>query len=650
MKTQRFPLPATIAVLAISFLPSATKAEPLPMPSPEHGVRVERGVEVEMRDGVKLRMDVYWPDVVQANLPVVLIRTPYNKDEYYQAWQLESLLADASEVGGDVKLDRDALAKLFAGDHLADRSVRGYRWMRYLAAYLFASRGHAVVVQDTRGRYTSEGTWHVQGGDIPDGYDTIEWLSSRDWSNGNVGMFGCSYRGDTQIFAAKSRHPNLKAIIPQASGSTIGGAGDRYHYFGIWKNGVLELSSALEWMLRNGPSRTVRPPADTDRFDLVETLPVIDMLDRAGHPPTDWPNMVARPLTDNWWRQFGYMTDYDRFDVPALFINSWWDFGALETLQQFNQFRSNAVSDVARDNQFMVMGPSGHCYSEMMPDSYTIGERPLGDPRFDYWTLYLDWFDHWLKGDDNGVTDNPRLRYFLMGRNEWREADGWPVYESQPMNWYLSSEGNANSSAGDGRLVVRAPAKSGADGFTYDPADPVRTEGGFQSGFDRRNMPAGPFDQSAVERRDDVLVYTSDPLDRGIDIVGPVSAVLYVSSSARDTDFTVKLVEVFPDGKALTIQEGITRMRFRDGYDHETLMNPGQTYEAHVELGATATHVPAGHALRVEISSSNFPRFARNLNTGGDNYRDTTWVSADNSVHHGPRHASRLVLRVLPAD
>ena len=645
---------ASAAVILASLLmnPPAALASPLPMPKPLEGVTVERNIPVTMRDGVTLNMDVYWPEERNTGLPVILIRTPYNKDEYYQRSQLAAYFpGDAtSELDGDITLGRAVLERLLAGDHLPDKTVRAYRWMRYLAAYLFASHGYTVAVQDTRGRYTSEGAWHVQGGDIPDGYDTIEWLSTRAWSNGKVGMFGCSYRGDTQIFAAKSRHPNLAAIIPQASGSTLGGAGNLYHYFGIWKHGVLELASAAEWMLRNGPSRLVPLPADTDYFDLLETLPVIDLLDRAGHPPTDWPDMVGRPLTDNWWRQFGYMTDHDRFDVPALFINSWWDFGAAETLHQFNQFRQNAVSETARDNQFMVMGPSGHCYSEMMAKDFAIGERSLDDPRLDYWQLYLDWFDYWLKGTRNGVTEHARLRYFLFGRNEWREAATWPVPGSATMPWYLDSNGRANSLSGDGQLTMAAPATNKADRFVYDPANPVRTEGGFQSGMDRRRLPAGPIDQTPVEQREDVLVYSSAPLEQGLDIVGPLAAVLYVSSSARDTDFTAKLVDVLPNGRALTIQEGIVRARYRQGYDTETPMREGEVYELRINLGATATHVPAGHSLRLEVSSSNFPRFARNLNTGGDNYRETSWIKAENTVHHGGPHPSRLILTVITAD
>lgn len=630
--------------------PGSVSAGPIPFPEPRFGVVVERHQTVTMRDGARLSLDLYRPSGSIGRLPVILIRTPYNKDEYIEWSQVRHYQGRVAEAPETFTLSREDLGPLLVGDHLESRAVRGYRWMRYLAAYFFASHGYLVAVQDTRGRFRSEGAWLVQGNDIPDGYDTIDWLASRADTNGKIGMFGCSYRGDVQIFAAKSRHPNLKAIVPQASGSTMGGAFDRYHYFGIWRSGVLELANGAEWMVRNGPSKPVPLPPEVSLYELYKSLPVVEMLNRAGLPPTDWPNLTTRAPTDPWWHQFGYLNGHDRVDVPALFINSWWDFGAAETLDQFNLFRSNALSERTRDNQFMVMSPSGHCYSEMMSKDFDIGERDLGDPRLDYWRLYLDWFDHWLNGIDNGVTNRPKLSYYLMGANEWRSSEAWPIKSAMNRHYYLASGGSANGIEGNGRLLAEPTVRDGIDTFNYDPADPVPTEGGFFSSMDPRELPAGPYDQRLVESRPDVLVYTSSKLDRALDIVGPISVTLFVSSSAVDTDFTAKLVDVQPDGRALMLQEGIARARYREGFDREVFMRPGEVYELEIDLGSTATRLPLGHRLRLEISSSSFPRFARNLNTGADNNRTARWLVATNRVHYGAARASRLNLQVLAPE
>lgn len=640
----------------LSCLPLSTLAEfppgPVLFPTPLEGVRVQRNVDIGMRDGVRLATDLFWPAESRGGLPVVLIRTPYNKDEYLQRAQIEPYLAsgEAEERPGSLVLPQATVGRLLRGEHLPDKSVRGYRWIRYLAAYFFASQGYVVAVQDSRGRFESEGDWTVQGSDVSDGYDTIDWLARQPWANGKVGMIGCSYRGDVQIFAAKSLHPALAAIIPQAPGSTLGGAGGMYHYFGIWRSGVLELANAAEWMLRNGPKTRIPPrlAPDLDPYALYETLPVIDMLDRAGLPPTDWPDLVGRSMTDPWWDQFGYVKDHDQFDVPALFINSWWDFGAAETLYQFNLFQRNARSARSRDNQFIVLSPVGHCYSEMVTENARMGELLLGDPRLDYWRLYLDWFDHWLRERENGVTQRPKVLYYLMGKNVWKSAPAWPVPGMIVREYFLSSGGRANSLSGDGRLLDVPPADAPPDEFVYDPANPVRTEGGFFSAMDRRQLPAGPVDQRVVESRNDVLVYTAAPTTSGLEITGPIEVVLHVSSTARDTDFTAKLVDVHPDGRALQIQEGIVRSRFREGYAREVWMDPAGIYELRINLGATAHYLAPGHALRLEISSSNFPRFARNLNTGGDNYRDKHWVQARNRIHHSDQLRSRLLLPIVP--
>jgi len=577
-------------------------------PPAKHQVRIEENVLVPMRDGIKLSTDLYFPVGVEGKLPVVLIRTPYNKD--------------------------------------------GYRRNLRSSARQFAGHGYAVAVQDKRGRFASEGDYVVQGGDVNDGYDTVDWLAKQSWSNGNVGTIGCSYEGDVQILQSQARHPNLKAMIPQAAGSSIGAAGNRYYYFGARKGGNVELAGGLGWFANNGNKVRSKPSKNLpeSRFrEIWGTLPLVGMVERAGGPPTDWNDIVSRELTDPWWDQFGYLKGNERFDVPALHINSWYDFGVAETLLEFNLLRTNAVSARARDNQFVVISPTSHCRSEFGTTSRTIvGEREVGDAQFDYYNLYLRWFDHWLRGADNGVTKMPKVQIYVMGRNEWRGEGEWPLARTRYTKYYLHSDGHANSRSGTGALSVAPPQQEPADKYTYDPGKPVPSRGGPLCCTGTPDAPEGSFDQSEVEARRDVLVYTTPALKTGVEVTGPIKAVLYVSSSAKDTDFTVKLVDVYPDGKAYNVQEGILRARHREGFDKKVWMKPNEVYEVTVDLEATSNYFAPGHRIRVEVSSSNFPRFDRNLNTGGDNYDETTWVVAENLIHHSARRPSHILLPVVP--
>jgi putative CocE/NonD family hydrolase len=295
------------------------------------------------------------------------------------------------------------------------------------------------------------------------------------------------------------------------------------------------------------------------------------------------------------------------------------------------------------------MSPTTHCRSETVTDQTVVGELDFGDARHDYWGMYLKWFDHWLKGADNGVTSMPKVQLFVMGRNQWRGEHEWPLARTRFTPWYLHSRGRANSRNGDGTLSALAPRSEPADSFVYDPAAPVPTIGGSVCAACARgrNLVDGPAEQREVEIRSDVLVYTSAPLERGVEVTGPLNVVLYVSSSARDTDFTAKLVDVHPDGRAYNIQEGIQRMRYREGYDRKVWMEPGAVYKVEIDLEATSQYFKPGHRIRVSVSSSSFPRWDRNLNTGGNNYDETEWLVARNVVHHSARYPSHIVLPVI---
>ena len=366
-------------------------------------------------------------------------------------------------------------------------------------------------------------------------------------------------------------------------------------------------------------------------------------------PLTDWGDLASSGTTDPYWDQFGYLGDDDRFDVPALFINSWYDAAARDMFHEFNLLSRNAESARARDNQFIITSPATHCGSEEATEQTIIGERDLGDVRNEFWRIYVDWFDHWLKGVDNDVTEMPKVQYYLMGKNEWRSGDEWPLGNTQFTNYYLHSDGRANSRYGTGTLSTVPPGEEPPDGYTYDPATPVPSRGGQFCCTRPTPLAAGGFDQSDTEMRHDVLVYSSPVLQQGIEVTGPIEALLYVSSSAKDTDFTVKLVDVYPDGTAYNVQEGIFRARYREGFDKTAWMNPGEVYELSIDLHATGNFFAPGHRIRLEVSSSNFPRFDRNLNTDGNNYDETEWEVAENTVHHSGEHLSHIVLPIIPS-
>jgi uncharacterized protein len=592
--------------------------------------RLDPNVFIEMRDGVHLATDLYFPVGSGQKYPVVLIRTPYGN---------------------------------FPGHNFNDDAVQ-----------VFASHGYVVAVQDKRGKYRSEGVYGVSRGDANDGYDTIDWLSKQPWSNGKVGTYGCSYLGDIQIFLAQTRHPALKAMIPQASGSAVGAAGGFYRYFGAREGGAVDWAASIGWFAEYGQKIAPKLPASLDHAaynaDYVSWnqppkppvidyqrawyhLPMTDALRDQGMPPSDFEDTISKPLIDAYWRQLPYMTESYISDVPALFVNSWYDFGADVTLFEFNWFREHSASQEARTNQYFIMSPGVHCSSERGASSNMIvGTRPMGDTRFDYWQTYLTWFDHWLKNDvaaGRNVAAWPKLRYYLMGANSWQAADSWPLKGTRYVSYDLSSRGHANSLFGDGALSSTRAASDAAasDTFIYDPASPVPSLGGALCCTGTADALPGAVDQRPVEARNDVLVYTSDPLTSNLNVTGQVEAVLYVSSTVVDTDFTVKLVDIYPDGQAFNVLENILRARYREGLDKEVWMQPSKVYSIRIPLGATSNLFGAGHRIRLEVSSSNFPQFDRNLNIGGNNSEGTHWVTASNTVFHSSQYPSHLLLPVM---
>lgn len=573
----------------------------VPYPGPHFEVDLEKDVRIPMSDGIGLYADIYRPRGAGERLPTILIRTQYNKAPYRER----------------------GLAK--RGD----------------VAYMFASQGFAVVVQDIRGRFSSGGTFQLAESDVDDGYDTVAWVASQPWSNGKVGGYGCSTLGINQVMMSQRRPPALAAIVPQSAGGAL-----HNNPYDVVISGVPRISS-LSWF-RETTNQRPQVLEKVDYRKMLLTLPVADMADRAGGAPNDWRDWVAREPRDSWWRQFRFFDENSRPNVPALFVANWYDLPDA-ALELFNRFKSQSASELARRNQYVILSPTLHCEAERATTPYMAGERNLGDIRQDYWSIYLRWFNHWLRGGQGDI-NMPHVQYYLMGANRWKSAETWPLPGTQFVPYYFSSSGHANTSNGDGRLSTTM-ASGSADHYRYDPLKSTP----LASNYGRLD---GATDQREADLRPDRLVYTTEPLRSGVEVTGPLRAVLYVSSSARDTDFVVQLSDVYPDGRVFDVASGIARARYRDAYTaptraqedyrHLSLLTPGRVYRIEVKVGATGIWFPPGHRIRVQVTSAYFPSFARNLNTGGNNSTKTATVVATNTIYHDQRRPSHIILPIVP--
>ncbi|MBZ5563375.1 MAG: CocE/NonD family hydrolase [Acidobacteriia bacterium] len=546
----------------------------------------------KMRDGVVLRADIYRPKT-QGKFPVLLQRTPYDR---------------RNEVDFGLKA---------------------------------AARGYVVIIQDVRGRFASEGEWYPFKYESQDGYDTVEWAASLPYSNGKVGMFGGSYVGATQMLAAIASPPHLAGICPVVTASNYhdgwtyqGGAFEQW-FNESWTSGLAqntldrrvgENANALRWT-------TLLPLTDYPLFVQPETTNLAPYF-------RDW---LAHPDYDEYWKQWAIEEHFAKVKVPAFHIAAWYDIFLGGSLRNYLGIQAHGGSEAARNRQRLLVIIGGHAGSGRKVGDVDFG--PAADLDLD--EVQLRWYDHLLKGADNGVEKEKPVRIFVMGKNQWREEDAWPPSRVREARYYLHSAGKANSLRGDGTLSTTAPESEATDKYVYDPADPTPTDGGPLC-CDPWHLPAGPRDQRPVENRDDVLVYTTPAFDSDFEVTGPVSAELYASSSAVDTDFTAKLVEVWPNGFAQNLAEGIVRARYRNSQEKPEFMNPNEIYKFSIDLWATSNVFLKGHKLRLEISSSNFPRFDRNLNTGEDQGRSTRWVKATNMVYHDRVHPSALVLPGAP--
>ncbi|MET8520671.1 CocE/NonD family hydrolase [Nocardioides sp. NPDC004968] len=569
----------------------------------------ERNVPMKTRDGVILHADVWRP--LEGQAPTLLVRLPYNKE--------------GALLGGGPNVSIPSVIALL-------------------------NAGYAVVWQDTRGTYASEGSFTPKVNEIEDGQDTVAWILEQGWSDGSVGTYGASYSGMTQWALATTDTPGLGAIAPTNAALNW--------YTGLWysQGGALSLSLVTWWnalmyaaeeqrSLQSGeisdPSALLRLGAALmDPLSLNDATPVADLpVHGKGRWFDDW---LAHPDHDEYWAAQDWSGLGGSVTVPTLNVAGWYDLYVAESVADYVRVRTEGGSPRARDESRLVVGPWDHIsLTGQYPDRF-FGLTGAGDLS----ELHVAFFDQTLRGHAP-ETPAPRVRLFVMGIDQWRDEEDFPLPDTQYVDYHLHSDGSANTRNGDGTLTREAPAAEGIDEFRYNPRDPVPTAGGAL-------LPAlpgliGPVDQIAVDGRDDVLCYTGPVLTEPVEVTGFVELKVFVSSTAVDTDITAKLVDVFPDGRAINLCDGILRLRYRNSLSQPELMEPGEVYEVTVPMSVTSNVFLPGHRIRLDVSSSNFPHYDRNSNTGGVISSEVLedMVVADNTVHHGGARPSRLVLPII---
>ena len=590
---------------------------------------IDEKVMMPMRDGIRLSSNIYRPRTDE-KVPIIFSRTPYN----FNSW-------------GDGKERTRTLNQ----------------------AYEMVQKGYAYVVQNERGRYFSEGEWDILGVPLTDGYDAFTWLSSQSWSNGKIGTLGCSSTAEWQMGVASLNHPAHAAMVPQGFGAGVGRVG-KYHEQGNWYRGGVEQLLFASWLygVEQDKFKPRIPPGATQEdlirisrfYDLAPENPPVDWAESFKHLPlTDllsnlngkkeiFDKMIKRKPNDNEWYQGGLYHDNMEFGVPSFWFVSWYDVSTSPNIELFNHVRKNSKNKNIRDNQYLVIAPTLHCGFKRAKEETIVGELNVGDARLNYDEQIFMWFDYLLKGKNNLFRNKiPRVQYYTMGINKWQQSESWPPSEVVYETYFLNSKGNANTMYGDGKLSTKKPVNDNYnDSFVYDPFNPVQSYGGGVC-CTGNAVQGGSFDQRKMETRADILVYTSDELEEGFEVSGFIEADLYLSSDVKDTDLTIKLIDVYPDGRAYNLDETIQRVRYRSGYEKEVFMDKGEVYKVSLTPMSTSNYFKKGHKIRIEVSSSNFPRFARNLNTGGDNYDEKKGVIALNQIHHSKLYPSQIRLPIV---
>lgn len=622
---------------------------------------IDRKVMVPMRDGKRMAADIYRPKDTSKKYPIIFSRTPYN----FNFWDVRvGTYRDMSEELNAVK------------------------------------RGYVLVEMNERGHFFSEGNYDILGAPLSDADDQFSWMSLQPWSNGKIGLIGCSSTAEWQLAAASLGNKALTTIIPESFGAGVGKVGP-YNEQGNWYRGGAVQMLFIDWLY--GEQNQVRPqfPADTTQADLIKASKMFDLAPQM--PPVDWakafehlpekdliaavdgpkgifsdpmPNttggaMIERTPNDPAWRKGGiWQSDTMPINVPGLWMMTWYDVSTGPNLAAYNFVREHAKGEVA-NQQYAIIAPTLHCGYKRATEHTVVGERDMGDARLDYDAITYAWFDHFLKGEDNNVLENtPKVQYYTMGLNKWQHANTWPPEGAKAVTLTLDSRGHANTLHGDGALLpvqlkgqpevlsftastTTPPPQSKkaiikadlADAFTYDPMHPTPSYGGNVC-CAGNTIPGngGALDQRKMEERPDILVYTSEPLAKDVEVSGPITVTLCVSSDVKDTDVTAKIIDVFPDGTAYNLDETIQRLRYRDGDDHTVWLEKDKVYKVTLTPMNTSNLFAAGHRIRLEVAGSNFPRFDRNLNTGGNNYDETASVVAHTSIHHSAQYPSTVTI------
>jgi putative CocE/NonD family hydrolase len=571
---------------------------------PEHPVKVERDVGVPMRDGVKLSTDIYRPEK-DGKYPVILIRTPYKKE--------------VSELSG-----------------------------RY-----YARRGYAVAVQNCRGRFGSEGSWEPFVHEPADGHDAVEWLAVQPWSSGKVGMIGGSYLGWVQWWAASQKPSHLVTLIPNVAPP------DPFLNF-PYENGVFFLWAAIWWadVVESGATAdisgaTLGKIMDKKYQQLLKDLPVVDLDKKVlGKENPYWRKWIDHPTQDAYWDPVSFSDKLADVRLPVFHQSGWFDGDGIGSKRNYL-----AMARHGHPHQKLVLGPWGHGdEATRFAAGRDFGPEAVPDlPR-----AYLRWFDRWLKGVDNGIDKEPLVSLFVMGANRWARGPAYPLPQTRFEKWYLASDGQANTSKGDGKLTREPPgADSPPDRYTYDPGDPTPEPAMYEEPEDKEKKvisaeeakkKAEAYHEELTGKRRDILVYVSEPFKEPYTIAGPLSAVLYASTSARDTDWFLRLMEVDEKGRLFPLGSARMRARFRQSLSKPELLEPGKVYEYQLDLWQTGIRIPVGRRLRLEVASASFPLFSRNLNTGGHNEKETKHVSAEQTIHHSKEYPSHVLLPALPEE
>ncbi|MBY0149160.1 CocE/NonD family hydrolase [Neobacillus niacini] len=568
----------------------------------------EKNVPAVMRDGTTLYGDVFRPEG-EGKYPVLLQRTPYNK----AFLPLTTMVLDPISA---------------------------------------AHAGYVVIIQDVRGRFESKGEpFYIYKNEYQDGYDSVEWAASLPYSNGNVGMYGLSYKGMTQFQAAAMQPPHLKAIFPITWGT------DAYMYRG----GALELGLLISWSLSTiGPNAVIRAKKGKEDFgrEFMKLVHAIDHIEEAAFnqlpiQDSQWLKLgdsfasfvydiLEHEIRDEYHQEIGVKEKSEEINVPIFGMAGWYDLLLGQDLEHYETWKH-------KKNTMLMIGPWAHAGFAPQVGELSFGlsaSSLLLELKTDLTSLQLKWFDYWLKGIKNGVMDEAPVKIFVMGENKWRDEQEWPLRRTVYTPFYFDSNGRANTKDGDGSLSIEFPQEESFDSYVYDPANPVPSLGG--NHLLPANYPRGPIDQQHLEAREDILVYTSEALAEDLEVTGPVKVVLYAASTAVDTDFTAKLVDVHPNGKAINIVDGIIRAKYREKNQPASLITPNEVYCYEIDLLSTSNVFKKGHKLRVEISSSNFPRFDRNTNTGESGKDSKELISALQRIYHSEKYPSHILLPVIP--